>query len=114
MLAHRQVLTEGPEISRVHSDHGSVDRQRAIQLRLVVHLHEHVQLEVAGQLVELTEQDVVRNGRGNEENRVGPDASALVDLVGIDREVLAQDRGRRRGVAGLLEVGNLNRTELPK
>ena len=70
--------------------------QRALELALVVDLDEHVEVERA-RLARRARARSSRLERGDDQqHRVGARGRGLVDLVGVDDEVLAQDRQRRR------------------
>jgi hypothetical protein len=68
-----------------------------------VDLHDHVEVQRERLVVQRGELVGLQRG-DDEQDRVGAGDRRLVHLVGVDHEVLAQDRQGRRG-AGLLEVG---------
>ena len=70
------------------------DRERPLELGLVVHLDEHVEAELAGEGVEVDELVVVE-GRHDEQHGVGAHDPGAHHVPGIDREVLAE-HGQRR------------------
>ena len=74
----------------------------AVELVGGVDLAEDVELEVGGGLAE-GQQLLVRQGRDDEEDGVGPCGAGFEHLEGIDHEVLAQARNRDGG-RGDLEV----------
>jgi hypothetical protein len=69
---------------------------------LVVDLDQAVEVQPAGLSVELRQAPVVEDA-SYQQHRVGPVHRRLVELVGIDDEVLAQDR-QVAGVAGGAQV----------
>ena len=73
-----------------------------VELLLVVDLDQHVEVELAGLGVQLGELARVERG-DDQQDRVGAGHRRLVHLVGVDDEVLAQDR-QRAGRARLAQV----------
>src|SRR4051812_9438510 len=96
----REVL----EVAVVDADQVGVELERQLELLLVVHLHQGVDLERAGHAVEGAER-VGAQRPDHEQDRVGAIGLGLVDLVRVEREVLAQDRqlGDRPGGAQVVE-----------
>ena len=101
---------ERDEVALVDADERRPGVERLLQLRLVVHLDEDVEAELAGQLVELDQLERVEHG-GDEQHGVGAHQPGVGDVAGIDGEVLAQHRERRRR-AGRFEVGHRAAEEL--
>src|SRR5690606_20604609 len=77
--------------------------QRALELGGVVHLHQHVHAALQRLRREVAQPRVVQAGH-DQQHAVGAEHARLVDLPGVDDEVLAQDR-QRAGRACLLQVG---------
>ena len=94
-----EVRAEGAQVPVVDADEGGVDGERPVQLLLVVHLHQHVHVQVRGEPGELAQLRVAER-RDDEEHAVGPDGAGLVHLVFVDDEVLAQDRETAGGPGG--------------
>ena len=63
----------------------------ALELVRVVHLHQDVHPEVLGEPCELVERRVPEGG-DNQKDAIRAERPRLVDLVGVDDEVLAQHR----------------------
>ena len=70
---------------------------------LVVDLDEHVEVEIERRAVQRSASVVVVERGDDQQDRVGAGRRGLVDLVGVDDEVLAQDR-QRAGRARLAQV----------
>ncbi len=79
----------------VDAEDVGVDLERLLELALVVDLDERVEVERARLLEQHVEVGQVESG-DDQQDRVGADRRGLVELVGVDDEVLAQDRQRRR------------------
>ena len=79
------------QVAVVDAEDVGLDVERHLQLALAVDLHERVEVErprLAQQL-----EEVVGIERGDDQqDRVGPRGRRLVELVGVDDEVLAQHR----------------------
>ena len=75
-----------------------------------MHLDEDVEAELAGELVELDQLEGVEHG-GDEQDGVGAHQPGVGGVAGIDGEVLAQRRQRRRR-SGRFEVGHRPGEEL--
>ena len=87
-----EVDGEVDEVAVVDADDVGVgDLERAVELVLVVDLDEHVEVEAERLAVQLGEVLVAQRG-DDQQDRVGARDGGLVDLVGVDDEVLAQDR----------------------
>ena len=93
---------EGPQVAVVDADELGVERQRAVQLDLVVHLDQRVHPPFGGG-VEQVARGVVADRGEDDQDAVGAPGAGLGDLVGLEHEVLAQHRQLRRG-AGLDQV----------
>ena len=78
------------------------ERQGAVELRPVVHLDQHVHAEVV-RGVDQRARLVVGDARHDDEDAIGAPGAGLVDLVGLEQEILAQGR-QAGGLAGLREV----------
>ena len=91
-----------PEITVVDADERGAQHERPLQLLAVVDLGQDVHAERLGQARKFLEARV-REARHDEEHAVRPQQARFVDLVGVDHEVLAQDRQGASG-AGLPEV----------
>ena len=87
---------EVAEIAVVDADHLGLDLQRALELLLVVDLDEHVEVERPCLAVQ-REQRLGLERRDDQQHRVGAGGGGLVELVGVDDEVLAQHREVGRG-----------------
>ena len=90
------VDVEGLEVAGVDADQLGAQRDRTLGLGLVVHLDQHGQAELAGLVVQPA-QVVVGQRRDDEQHEVGAGRAALEELVALDDEVLAQQRGLDRG-----------------
>ena len=86
-----QAHLEGAQVAVVDAHHGVLHPQRALQLLAVVHLDEHVHAQLPGQVVECRELRVVEAG-DDEQDAVRLHGPRLVDLVGVDDEILADHR----------------------
>ena len=80
---------EGPEVAVVDPDEPGAGRERALDLALVVDLHERGHAEVLGEVAE-TSQRWTGQDRRDEQHRVGAGRSRLEHLVGVEDEVLAE------------------------
>ena len=87
------------EVAVVDPDHVGVGLQRPLQLTLVVDLDQAVEVEAARLLVERAQLGVVERA-DDQQHRVGAVDRRLVELVGVDDEVLAQDRQVAGGPGG--------------
>ena len=87
-----------PDDPRTHAE-------RPFQLGVVVGLDEHVEPELDGQGVQVGQQGVVGERRGDEQDCVRADGPGLEHLHLVDDEVLAQHRDVDRG-ASSVEVGD--------
>ena len=90
------------EVAVVDPDHLGVGLQRPLQLALVVDLDQAVEVERARLVVERA-QVLVVEGADDQQHRVGAVHRRLVELVGVDDEVLADDR-QAAGGAGRAQV----------
>ncbi len=90
---------EGLEVAGVDADQLGAERDGALGLGLVVHLDQHRQAELAGQVVQAAQPVVVEGGH-DEQHQVGAGGPGLEHLVGLDHEVLAQQRGVDGGAHG--------------
>ena len=80
------------QVAVVDADHVGVELERDLELALVVDLDEHVEVERA-RLARAGASSSSRLERGDDQqDRVGAGGRRLVELVGVDDEVLAQDR----------------------
>ena len=96
---------EGAQVPVVDADELGAERQGAVQLRPVVHLDQHVHAEIVSG-VDQRAGLVVRDARHDDEDAVGAPGAGLVDLIGLEQEILAQGR-QAGGLAGLGEVFGL-------
>ena len=80
---------EGDEVALVHADQVGADRHGPLELGLVVHLDEHVEVELAGDGVEVRELVVVER-RHDQEDGVGTHDPGPRHVARVDGEVLAQ------------------------
>ena len=78
------------------------ERQRAVELRPVMHLDEHIHAEFVRGVDELARLGV-GDARHDDEDAVGPPGAGLEDLIGLEQEILAQSR-EAGGVARLRQV----------
>src|SRR5215218_3596442 len=92
------------QVAVVEAEHVGLDVQGDLQLALVVDLDQRVEIEVAGLAQQVIEVVGVER-RDDQQDRVGAHGRGLVELVGVDDEVLAQDRqlGRRERLAQVVE-----------
>ena len=86
-----EVRLEGAETAVVDSDEIGTDGQGPLELRLVVDLDQRVETEPFGVLAQ-SREILVGERRHDEQHRVGPSDPRLVELIGVDHEVLAQQR----------------------
>src|SRR3569832_62534 len=93
---------EGAEIAVVHADERCRERQGALELIGIVHLHQYCHAALGGELRELVHARVVER-RDDEQDAVRADCARLVHLIGIDNEILAQRR-QLAGGARLLQI----------
>ena len=82
---------EGDEVALVDADQIGLDSQRPLELGLVVDLDEHVEADLAGQLMEVGELGVVERG-GDQQHAIGAHEAGVAHVAGVDGEVLAQHR----------------------
>ena len=80
---------ERDEIALVHAHQRGARLDRHVELRFVVHLHKRVEADLDSEAVPL-DQLVLVQRRGDQQHAVGADQSGVDDVVGADREVLAQ------------------------
>ena len=92
-LGHGERRLEGPEVAVVDADERRGEPQRALELRLVVHLDEHVHAERERRLLERLRL-VVGDRRHDDQDAVGAPGARLEDLVGLEHEILAERRQR--------------------
>ena len=89
------VDAEVRQVAVVDPEHVGLDLERGLELALVVDLDERVEVERARLVQQALE--LVQLERGDDQqDRVGAGRGGLVELVGVDDEVLAQDGQRRR------------------
>ena len=74
-----------------------------VELGLVVDLDQHVEVELAGEVVEVGELLVVER-RGDQQYAVGTHDAGIGDIAGVDGEVLAE-HGQGHGRPGRRQVG---------
>ncbi len=86
---------EGPEIAVVDADQRGVEAQGALELLLVVAFHEHIEPERARISLQVVQQ-CVANRVDDEQDAIRTPCARFQHLIGIDDEVLAQDRKRAR------------------
>ena len=86
-----QVDREVGKVAVVDADHVGVDLECGLQLRSLVHFHKAVEIEVPGLGVQTIELLPLER-RDYQEHRVGAGGRRLVELILVDREVLAEDR----------------------
>ena len=79
------------EVAVVDPDHVRAELERAVEVGLVVDLDQAVEVEQPRLLVEQAEGVVVERA-DDQQHRVRAVDRGLVELVGVDDEVLAQDR----------------------
>ncbi len=92
------------EVAVVDADQVGIDGlERALELLLVVHLDEDVEVELRAPAPCSGASVVVVERGDDQQDRVGARDRGLDDLVGVDDEVLAQDR-QRAGRARLVQV----------
>ena len=82
---------EGAQVAVVDADQRRLQPQRAVQLGAVVHFDQHRHAERLRRGLEVGQLRVVEDRR-DQQDAVGADRARLVDLVGVDDEVLAQHR----------------------
>ena len=87
-----------PQAAVVDAQHRRRHAQGTLELGGVVHLHQHVHAEFAGEAGVVGELGVVERGH-DQQHAVSAEQARLVHLPGIDQEVLAQRR-QRAGAAG--------------
>ena len=89
---------EGDEVALVDADGRGADGDGPLELRLVVHLDEDVEVQIGGQGVEVGQLGVVEGG-DDEQHGVGPHEAGVADVARVDGEVLAEhgDVDRRPG-----------------
>ena len=92
------------EVAVVDAEHVGLDVERHLELALVVHLDERVEVERA-RLAQQVEQVVGLERGDDQQDRVGARGRRLVELVRVDDEVLAQHRqvGHRARGAQVVE-----------
>ena len=86
-----RVDVEGLEVAGVDADQLGAEGDGPLGLRLVVHLDQHGQAELAGLVVQPV-QVVVVERRDDQQRQVGTGRPGLEQLVAVDDEVLAQQR----------------------
>ena len=86
-----RVDLEGLQVAGVDPDQLGAQRHGPLGLGLVVHLDQHGHAELAGLVVERPQRGVVERGH-DQQHQVGAGRAGLEHLVGIDQEVLAQQR----------------------
>lgn len=102
-LGCRQIRGERGQVAIVDADQSRLHCHRALQLRLVMDFDQHAHAHGLGSGLEFDRLAMVEHGQ-DQENGVGPHGACFMDLVGIDHEVLAQDR-QARYCLGQLQVG---------
>ena len=95
---------EGAQVAVVDAEQRRLELERALQLGRVVHLDQHGHVQAARDRLELGHLRVVQAGR-DQQDAVGAHGPRLVDLVGVDHEVLAQHRQVARRARLLQVVG---------
>ena len=96
------VDAEVPQIAVVDTDDRGAGTERRLELGAVVDLDEHVEPAAAGLIVQSDQLGCLEGGDDQQHGR-GARGDRLIELVGVDDEVLAKQRQRARGV-GLAEV----------
>ena len=99
----RDVGFEAVEVAVVDADRCRAQCAGACGILRVKNFGQDIQAERSGERVKGVQGVVVQNP-DDQQDGVRVQGSALVNLIGVDDEVLAQHR-QRRGVAGLPEVG---------
>ena len=126
------------QVAVVDADHVGVDLERALELALVVDLDEHVEVERQRLARAAGASSLAASAATISRIASAPGRRRLVDLVGVDDEVLAQDRQRatprapragrrasrrsaalgqdrqRRGAAALVGADDLGRPSRPR
>ena len=90
-LADGERRLEGAQVAVVDADQPALERQRALEFALVMDLDQHVEPEVMRGLVERA-RGIVVDGGHDDEDAVGAPGARLQHLIGIEQEILAQDR----------------------
>ena len=95
-LGHSERRLEGLQIAVVDADERRGEVQRPLELRLVMHLEEHVHAERQRHLFERLCLGV-RHRRHDDEDAVGAPGARLEHLVGLEHEIFSERRkgGRR-------------------
>ena len=93
---------EGLEVAVVDADQPAVERQRAVELLLVVHLGDGVHAPRVGVGAQRAGHHVVDGGH-DDQDAVGAQRARLRHLVAVEHEVLAQ-RGQLGGGARLRQM----------
>ena len=101
-LGGGEIDFEGLQIPVVHADEPGRDFQRAAELLLVVHFHEHGKAGLAGEGMETFELFIGQNG-DDEEDGVRAPFDGFENLAFVDDEILAE-QGQLDGGADLAEI----------
>ncbi len=94
------VHLEGLEVAGVDADDPRPGVHRALDLLLVVHLHQRGEADRLGAL-DQRHQGRLLEGRDDQQREVGAVRAGLPQLVGGDDEVLAEQRGVHGGADGV-------------
>ena len=104
-LAVFQRHLEIAEVAVVDADQRRLQRQGAVEFGLVMGFDQNVHLQVMGGDVERAGFAIVDAGH-DDQDAVGAGGAGLVDLIGVEQEILAQGR-RVGGGAGDGEIVQL-------
>ncbi|OQC18656.1 MAG: hypothetical protein BWX70_03449 [Verrucomicrobia bacterium ADurb.Bin070] len=94
---------ETVEVAVIDADRCRAQCAGTCGILLVKNFGQDIQAERTGERVKGVQGVIVKNA-DDQQDGVRVQGGALVNLIGVDNEILAQHR-QRRGVAGLLEVG---------
>ncbi len=95
---------EGVEVAVVDADHLGFEFQRAVQFGLVMHFDQHIHAVAEGGGFEIGGQRVIDH-RHDDQDAIAAPGAGFGHLIGIEQEVLAQCRKRRRGAGSGEEFG---------
>jgi hypothetical protein len=95
-LCDRKVDLQGFEITVINANQRGIEFQRPLEFRRIVHLDQHVHAEFDRGGFELLRHRIVER-RHDQEDAIGADRAGFEHLIGIEHEILAQDRQVDRG-----------------